>query len=70
MSTIKFEIEVEDKELWYINCISFADGGRKRDPLEVIDYKSTSYKKLTDRLKIFARGQKYIIEFTSKRSTK
>lgn len=55
---------------YFITCISFSGGGRDHDPLEVIDYKSMSYRWLTERLRKFAKQQKYIIEFTKKPSTK
>lgn len=51
-------------EKYYVECLTYAGGGRQVSPLEVIHYKSMSYNWLKDRLKKFAKRNNYILEFS------
>jgi hypothetical protein len=54
---------IEGKELWFVACSSCAGGGRKVSILSILEYKTGSKKHLIERLRSFAKREKYIINF-------
>ncbi len=62
----KLFFPLEGKLMWCIADAHGGGGGRKRDPLTIIEYKETSRVKLVDRLKRFAKSESYIFSFNPK----
>jgi hypothetical protein len=55
---------IDDKEMWYVACLSFAGGARKDDPLCIINWKKSTRVALLKRLRSFAKRGKYIFSFS------
>src|SRR5258708_1732157 len=55
---------IDRKKMWVIVCSSYGGGYRKDSPLNVLDWKITTKKKLMKRLTSFVKRGRYTITFS------
>lgn len=54
---------ISGKDMWFVSCEAYGGGGRQNSPLDVLDFKVDSLKKIRTRLKSFALRNRYQIKF-------